>query len=195
MQYKLIKVYSDMWSRVYFKCIETNTQIFFECNNNVASALVKLAVDDTKILVNFNDFFTSKKEKVPGFNLDGSEQYANEIEEEWKDYNLYLKARREYIHTKIKEYPDYLFLSDFGTPIWSDISEECENIEYNFETKFSSEYLKSLHNEKMYFKTFTNVIEKAEKSTFCWGLIDKNGKAIPEEDLTRKIKKEYHYEF
>ena len=195
MKYKLIRIDSDMWSRCYFKCLETNKIIFFECNNNVASELVKLAIDSTKILVNFNAFFISKYEKVPGFNSDGSEQYANEIEDEWGTYENYQKARKEYIMNKIREYPNYLFLSEYGTPIWSNISEECDNLDYNFKTEFSSEYMKDLHNKKMYFKTFTNEIKKAEKSTFSWGLIDKNGKDILEENLTRKIKKEYHYEF
>lgn len=195
MQYKLIKVDSEMWSRVYFKCIETGTYIFFECDNNVASELVRLAVDNSKIIVNFNNFFTTKNEKVPGFNSDGSEQYANEIEDEWGDYETFEKARKEYIYNKVKEYPNYLFISDFGTPIWSDMNEECDDIDYDFETKFSSEYMKDLHNKKMYFKTFANEIEKAEKSTFRWGILDKNGKMILEEDLTRKLKKEYTYEF
>ena len=195
MKYKVIDIASDMWSRVYFKCIETDTKIFFECDNNVASELTRLAVDNCKILAYFDSFFTSKGEKVPGFNLDGSEQYANEIEDEWGTYKNYLNARKEYISKKIKEYPDYVFLSEFGTPVWSNLNESCETVEYDFKTIFSSEYMKTLHNKKMYFKNFTNEITTPRKVTFNWGLITKEGKYISEKELTWKIKKEYKYEF
>lgn len=195
MNYKLIDAASDMWSRVYFKCIETGTKIFFECDNNVASELIKLAVANDKTITNFNSFFVSKGEKVPGLNIDGSEQYANEIEDEWGTYEKYIEARTKYIKEKVKEYPNYLFLSEFGTPVWSNINEECEGIEYEFETTFSSEYMKALHDEKMYFKYFTNEITTAKKVTFNWGLVDINETHINEEELTKKQKKEYKYEF
>ena len=81
--YKLMNIDSDMWSRMYFENQDTKQVVCFECDNNVASALMKESFPkDTKF--EYIEDYLSNKEDVSMLSLSW-----DEIEEKYTTEDNY----------------------------------------------------------------------------------------------------------
>lgn len=144
--FKLIRIDSDMWSRCNFIDLDSNEEFSFECNNNVAHALL------LKSYSNSNYKFENIYEEID------NKKYEN-VPDYWEEEFV------EFVKKLINQNSNIIYTGVFGTPIQSEL-----DIEYSLETSylFSYDELYDLKYKKLSFPTFTNEIDKPEIVTFAW---------------------------
>lgn len=144
MSYELYRIESDMWSRCYFRNIETSDTLTFECNNNIAHWLLKKAFYDKYYFINVYQYLDT-------LNISHPEYYEDEFV--------------VFVEKLIKDYPKVIWIGEFGTPIQSEL-----DLDYTLEgsAKFSFEELYDLKYKRLPSLNFTYTFEKPELLTFAW---------------------------
>ena len=173
--YKLMNIDSDMWSRMYFENQDTKQVVCFECDNNVASALMKESFPkDTKF--EYIEDYLSNKEDVSMLSLSW-----DEIEEKYTTEDNYEEEKNKFIKSIITKYGNdkLIFLNDFGTPLGSDIYDVEAKQDNLYPILFTKQRLYELKYKKTKFKNFKGEWNDEKINTFNWGIL-KDNKIIPE---------------
>lgn len=136
--YKLKRIDTDMWSRCVFVNLETNEEISFECNNDVAYSILQKS---------FNN---------------------NDYQFEWFDYdkfdNMEPSEMKTYIQT-LNNNSSIIFLSECGTPIQAEFGLDYS---LNSTYEFMFEELYNLKYKELSFLNFNNEYTEYKISTFHW---------------------------
>lgn len=173
--YKLMNIDSDMWSRMYFENQDTKQVVCFECDNNVASALMKESFPkDTKF--EYIEDYLSNKEDVSILSLSW-----DEIEEKYTTEDNYEEEKNKFLKSIITKYGNdkLIFLNDFGTPLGSDIYDVEAKQDNLYPILFTKQRLYELKYKKTKFKNFKGEWNDEKINTFNWGIL-KDNKIIPE---------------
>lgn len=173
--YKLMNIDSDMWSRMYFENQDTKQVVCFECDNNVASALMKESFPkDTKF--EYIEDYLSNKEDVSMLSLSW-----DEIEEKYTTEDNYEEEKNKFLKSIITKYGNdkLIFLNDFGTPLGSDIYDVEAKQDNLYPILFTKQRLYELKYKKTKFKNFKGEWNDEKINTFNWGIL-KDNKIIPE---------------
>ena len=173
--YKLMNIDSDMWSRMYFENQDTKQVVCFECDNNVASALMKESFPkDTKF--EYIEDYLSNKEDVSMLSLSW-----DEIEEKYTTVDNYEEEKNKFLKSIITKYGNdkLIFLNDFGTPLGSDIYDVEAKQDNLYPILFTKQRLYELKYKKTKFKNFKGEWNDEKINTFNWGIL-KDNKIIPE---------------
>jgi hypothetical protein len=166
---------SDMWSRMYFENQDTKQVVCFECDNNVASALMKESFPkDTKF--EYIEDYLSNKEDVSMLSLSW-----DEIEEKYTTEDNYEEEKNKFLKSIITKYGNdkLIFLNDFGTPLGSDIYDVEAKQDNLYPILFTKQRLYELKYKKTKFKNFKGEWNDEKINTFNWGIL-KDNKIIPE---------------
>ena len=172
--YKLKQIDSDMWSRMYFENEDTKQAVCFECDNNVAYALMKESFPEGIKFVDVEEYLKDKEDISI---LDMGRKQACKRYGNVKNYR---NARTKFLQSMVDKYKEeVVFINEYGTPLGSDIYDVPVIQKNLYPLPFTKNRLYELKYKKTKFKHFNGKWDEPKINTFNWGILV-DGKIVPE---------------